>query len=195
MKTAYQEIQNILVRYKFSSKDIKYIREQYQNKILQLYPAWGLNGEFIFQLDSLDSFFDYDGPDAGRINREKARGICSSPFYKSIEREFPYQSWKELRRLHAPRSEALAKLAEYQNELKKHINMAPWQLKDIDLDSVFEDISHTRYYLIVFSGFSSTSFTRYSELFFCYKTFIQATCTILALQEYNLEIRYIPGQP
>jgi hypothetical protein len=179
---AYEEILNIVEAKSFSSTDLKHLQQQLLQIYPQSYPLMNMEGERLFFMDAVQHVFTEGGPGGGHIIPGRLMSITGPPL--SDNAELPYIA---AAMVHAGRDKTIDKGNEIYERMEKRAKMSPYERHINDsnsIDAMIMKLSKYRYSL--FHIFLPT-FDRVSELAYRGKTQYEATLTILALQQWQME--------
>jgi len=188
---AHLEIFHIVETQKLSAADLMSLREQLSQLYPEGYPLIDFEGERLLFLDTVQHVFTNGGPGGGHLT---PRGLMDfkgnyDPGMTPIPEVFAVAASM----VHAGRDETVAKGNEVYDRLAQTTGMTPWQRRagdPADPEQIVMSLPNRRFLLL---KILMPALSRVSEIGYRAKLTHEATLTVLALRQWQLEKSQYPA--
>lgn len=187
---AHLEILHIVETQKLSAADLVSLREQLSQLYPEGYPLMDFEGERLLFLDTVQHVFTNGGPGGGHLAVSGLMDVSDNPDVGMSP--IPQVLALAASMMHAGRSETVAKANELFDLVPQTGAMTPWQRRagdPNDPEQIVMSLSNRRFLLL---KVLIPALSRASEIAFRAKLTHEATVTVLALRQWQLEKNQYP---
>ena len=167
--------------------ELKVFRNEISAVFSEGYPYCDFTGEEMFLLDAIQHCFTYGGPGGGHIAPRPLASILDEDYYDAEEvRDFLFGTLA-----HAGRNKTIEKIKEIYGKLDELSRITPYDRHagNISIDSIGEDLSQYKYYILRVFIPSWEKVCNYKYQRGCQ---YQAVLTVLAIKQWQAQHRALP---